>query len=153
MVRMKHRNYEVDDEDAFDERGVCRDGRGVRVPIYLTDSAMPRRAPILHRPGQVRLSDGEVDLRERALAARSARLKDAWKPGSPIASDDDVFDLATKIAPMLGLAPPKRNVTRSPMDADPDPGGDPGAEIDPRQAAIDARSRWKKDAWKTRAKR
>jgi hypothetical protein len=147
MVRMKHRNYEVDDEDAFDERGICRDGRGVRVPLYLTDGW---RAPILHKPGSVRLSDAQIDVRERALAARSARLKDAWK-GTPMAPDDgDVFDLAQRLAPLFHL--PQPIGTRAPMDADPDANVDPD-EIDPGQAAIDARSRWKKDAWKTRAKR
>ena len=73
-------------------------------------------------------------------------MKDAWR-GTPMApDDDDVFDLASRIAPMLRLAPPHRNVARSPMDADPEV--DPDA-VDPRQAALDARSRWKKDAWKS----
>jgi hypothetical protein len=69
--------------------------------------------------------------------------------------DDDVFDLASKIAPMLGLAPPKRNATRAPMDGQPDPDQDPDADtaIDPRQAALDARRRWKTDAWKTSHRR
>lgn len=145
MVHKMRKSRIYTDDDAFDERGVCRDGRGVRIPLMLMDSAPPR-APILHRPGQVRLSDSEVSVRERALAARSARLKDAWR-GTPMApDDDDVFDLASRIAPMLRLAPPHRNVARSPMDADPEV--DPGA-VDPRQAALDARSRWKKDAWKS----
>jgi hypothetical protein len=157
MVRKMRRYYEVAD-DAFDERGILKDGRSVRVPLMLTDAepvrspiylsdGSPAPAPLLHRPSQVRLSDAQIDIRKRALAERSARLRDAWR-GSPMApDDDDVFDLASRIAPMLGLAPPHRNVTRSPMDADPD------AEIDPRQAAIDARSRWKRDAWKTSARR
>jgi hypothetical protein len=153
MVWMKHRNYEVDDEDAFDERGICRDGRGVRVPLYLTDGW---RAPILHKPGSVRLSDAQIDVRERALAARSARLKDAWK-GTPMAPDDgDVFDLAQRLAPLFHL--PQPIATRRPMDGqlpgqDPDQDPDENNATDPRQAALDQRARWKKDAWKTRVRR
>jgi hypothetical protein len=135
---------------------VIRDGRGVRRPLFLTDAAP--RAPLLHKPGQVHLSDAQIDVRERALAARSARLRDAWKPGSPLASsdDDDMYEIANRIAPMLGLAPPKRNITRRPMDADPDQDPDQDqdqAGSDRVQAALDARARYKRDAWKTRARR
>src|ERR1700722_19614004 len=100
MVRMKHRDYESDDEifddEVFDRRyypkRVSKDGYGPRVPLYLTDGAMPH-AHLLHRPGQVRLSDAQVDVRERALAAKSARVRDAWR-GTPMAPDDrDVFEL------------------------------------------------------------
>ena len=151
MVRMKHRNKLDDDDEVFDRRYypklVYKDGYGPHVSLMLTD-AMPRAA-ILHKPGPLQLSDAQIDVRERALAARSARLRDAWR-GSPLApDDDDVFDLATKIAPMLGLAAPKRTVARAPMDGQPPADVDPDAEIDPRQAALDARSRWKKDAWKS----
>src|ERR1700722_18893257 len=79
MVRMKHRDYEFDDEifddEVFDRRyypkRVYKDGYGPHVSLMLTD-AMPR-APLLHRPGAVQLSDRQADLRERALAERSAR--------------------------------------------------------------------------------
>ncbi len=148
-MKTARRPYTLDDDDAFDERGICKDGRGVRVPLFLTDGW---RAPILHRPGSVRLSDAQIDVRERALAARSARLRDAWtgKPWEP--DDDDAFDMASRIAPMLGLAPPHRNVARSPMDADPYADQDPAA-IDPREAALAARDKYKRDAWKTRVRR
>jgi hypothetical protein len=122
---------------------IIQDGEGVRVPLMLMDAAVrspiylsdgsPAPAPVLHKPGfaQVRIGDAQIDVRERALAARSRRLRDAWKPGSPMAStdDDDMYEIASRIAPMLGLAPPKRNAAR--MDADPD--ADPGA-VDPRQS-------------------
>jgi hypothetical protein len=142
---------EIFDDEVFDRRYfpklVYKDGYGPHVPLYLTDGAMPR-AHLLHRPGQVRLSDAQVDVRERALAERSARLRDAWR-GSPMApDDDDVFALASRIAPMLGLAPPKRSATRSPTPMD--------ADIDPRaaaEAALSDRSKWKQSAWKTGARR
>jgi hypothetical protein len=141
---------EIFDDEVFDRRYfpklVYKDGYGPHVPLYLTDG-MPR-APVLHKPGfaQVRLGDAQVDVREQARAAKSARIRDAWR-GTPMApDDDDVFDLATNLAPLLHLPLPIR--TRGPMDAaDPDADVDPGT-VDPRQAAIDARSRWKKDAWK-----
>jgi hypothetical protein len=151
MVRMKHRDYESDDEifddEVFDRRyypkRVYKDGYGPRVPLYLTDGAMPH-AHLLHRPGQVRLSDAQVDVRERALAAKSARVRDAWR-GTPMAPDDrDVFELAQRLAPLFHL--PQPIATRAPMDADP-------SAVDPRQAALDRRSAWKKDAWKTRVRR
>jgi hypothetical protein len=161
MVRKMRRYYEVAD-DAFDERGILKDGRSVRVPLMLTDAepvrspiylsdGSPAPAPLLHRPSQVRHTDAQIDVRERALAERSRRLKDAWR-GTPMApDDDDVFDLATKLAPLLHLPQPIR--TRGPMDAaDPDANVDPGT-VDPRQAALDQRARWKKDAWKTRVRR
>jgi hypothetical protein len=148
MVRMKHRDYEFDDEDV-DERGIVRDGGRVHVPLMLTDGwRAPTRAPLLRKPGSVRLTDQQIDVRERALAARSARLRDAWR-GSPMApDDDDVFALATRIAPLLGLAPPKANATRSPMDGQPpaDPDPDPRAAA---EAALADRARRKSQAWKT----
>jgi hypothetical protein len=129
---------------------VYRDGHGPHVSLMLTD-AMPR-APVLHKPGfaQARLSDAQIDVREQARAERSRRVRDAWR-GTPMAPDDrDVFELAQRLAPLFHL--PQPIATRAPMDADPDANVDPD-EIDPRQAAIDARSRWKKDAWKTSARR
>jgi hypothetical protein len=152
MVRMKHRDYEFDDEifddEVFDRRyfprRVYRDGYGPHVSLMLTD-AMPR-AHLLHKPGSATLTDAQVDVRERALAARSARLRDAWRGSAMAPDDDDVFALATRIAPLLGLAPPKANATRSSMD------GQPPADPDPRaaaEAALADRARRKSQAWKT----
>jgi hypothetical protein len=133
MVRKMRRYYEVADEDV-DERGVVRDGGRVHVPIYLTDGW---RAPLLHKPGPVRLTDDVVDIREQARAERAARMKNAWRSPSSIGSDDD-----------FGLAPPKRNVARAPMAND----GQPD-EIDPREAALADRAARKANAWKTSARR
>ena len=53
---------------------------------------------------------------------------------------------------------PQPIATRRPMDGQP-PGQDPDQDpdennaTDPRQAALDQRARWKKDAWKTRVRR
>jgi hypothetical protein len=148
MVRMR-RYYEVDDDDV-DERGVVRDGGRVHVPLMLTDGALRdvaarNRAPLFHRPGQVSLTDEQIDIREQARSERSARTSSAWR-GQTVASQD-LFKLASELAPLLGLASPKPFATRSPAsDADPD-------ADDPRQAALAARSRWKSDAWKSRARR
>jgi hypothetical protein len=150
-----------DDDETFDDevfdrryfpRRVYRDGHGPHVSLMLTDGSRAPRAPVMHKPGfaQARLSDAQIDVREQALAARSARIRDAWR-GSPMAPDDrDVFELAQRLAPLFHLPAPI--ATRSPIDADPDADVDPGA-VDPRQAALDARSRWKQGAWKTRARR
>jgi hypothetical protein len=145
LQQRKMRKYR--DGESGDD--IIKDGEVVHVPLMLMDGLSGPLPPLLHRPGQVRLSDAQIDVREQALAARSARLKDAWKQGSPLASsdDDDMFEIASHIAPMLGITPPKRNVTRSPMDADPDANVDPGT-VDPRQAALDARNCWKTNAWK-----
>ena len=82
MVRMR-RYYEVDDDDV-DERGVVRDGGRVHVPLMLTDGALRdvaarNRAPLFHRPGQVSLTDEQIDIREQARSERSARTSSAWR--------------------------------------------------------------------------
>jgi hypothetical protein len=152
---MKHRDYEFDDDEVFDRRYypklVYKDGYGPHVSLMLTD-AMRREvathAPLLHRPGSVTLTDAQIDVRERARAERSARIKDAWRGSAMAPDDDDVFALATRIAPLLGLAPPKANATRSPMDGQPpaDPDPDPRAAA---EAALADRARRKSQAWKT----
>ena len=152
MVRMKHRNYEVDDEDAFDERGICRDGRGVHVPLMLTDGALRdvaarNRAPLLHRPGQVSLTDEQIDIRERARDERSARARNAWR--TPPTASDDLVELARQLAPLLGLAPPKPNATRPPMANDAQTAVASRDGIDRREAAYAERSQRKRDAWRS----
>ena len=150
---------EIFDDEVFDRRyypkRVYKDGYGPHVPLYLTDGAMPRAA-ILHKPGPLQLTDAQADLREQARAAKSARVRDAWR-GTPMAPDDrDVFELAQRLAPLFHL--PQPIATRRPMDGQP-PGQDPDQDpdennaTDPRQAALDQRARWKKDAWKTRVRR
>jgi hypothetical protein len=151
MVRMR-RYYEVDDEDAFDERGICRDGRGVHVPLMLTDGAFRdvaarNRAPVLHRPGQVSLTDEQIDIRERARDDWSARKSNAWR--TPPTASQDVVELATQLAPLLGLPPPKRNATRSPMANDGQTAIVSRDGADPREAAYAERSRRVRDAWRT----
>jgi hypothetical protein len=80
MLRQMRKYYEVDDDDV-DARGVVKDGGRVRVPLYMTDAAphvlalQNRAPPLLHRPGPVRLSDAQIDIRERALAAKSVRVQ------------------------------------------------------------------------------
>ncbi len=77
-----HRNR-VDDDDV-DERGIVRDGGVVRVPLFLTDSglrdfAARNRTPPLHRPGSVRLSDEDIEVKERARDDWIARKRNAWQ--------------------------------------------------------------------------
>jgi hypothetical protein len=148
MVRMR-RYYEVDDEDV-DERGVVRDGGVVHVPLYMTD-AMRRevatRAPLLHRPGSVTLSDEDFEVKERARDEWSARKRDAWR--TPPKASDDLVELATQLAPVLGLPPPKANATRPAMANDGQTAVASRDGVDPREAAYAERSQRKRDAWWT----
>ena len=101
---------EIFDDEVFDRRYfpklVYKDGYGPHVQFDVDGRDAPRAdlaqtrtaGSALRRPG--RCSGARPGRKE------SARLRDAWR-GSPMApDDDDVFDLATKIAPMLGLRRP-----------------------------------------------
>jgi hypothetical protein len=85
---MTYRN----DDDAFDENGILRDGHTVRVPLQMRDAM--RRASNMrdgghhrlerdpyarHRPGQ-RFGDmAALDAKERAYREYEQRQCDAWK--------------------------------------------------------------------------
>jgi hypothetical protein len=144
---------EIFDDEVFDRRyypkRVYKDGYGPHVSLMLTD-AMRRevatRAPLLHRPGSVMLSDEQIDIRERARDERSARTRNAWR--TPPTASQDVFELATQLAPLLGLPPPKP-ATRSPTANDGQAAVASRDGIDPREAAYAERSQRKRDAWRT----
>jgi hypothetical protein len=83
------------DEDAFDEKGVLRDGARHSVPLQMRDSLAPMITdgtsdPLgLHRPGwriasggserDVALRDSQRKLIEEAHAEYLDRLTNAWK--------------------------------------------------------------------------
>ena len=126
MVRMR-RYYEVDDDDV-DERGVVRDGGRVHVPLMLTDAmqrdlAVRNRAPLLHQLGSVRLSDEDIEVKQRARDEWSARKRDAWRhQGAPSSA---VRDGPTAVASRDGVD-----------------------RRDPREIAYDERSARNRDAWR-----
>lgn len=91
-----------DDNDIMDEDGVVKDGKSVRVPLFLMDSLQQ-----------------EVSLAERRRIADDAREEyiaslNGWRNPKPSLSDDEVFALAQRIAPMLGLAAPKKAAASAP---------------------------------------
>jgi hypothetical protein len=88
MLRVNNTNN--DDDDAFDERGLLRDGRIYRVHMSMRDAMWARdqqRSPVLHdgrggpvgpRPGFI-LSDASNDQRQQAYADYQRDLLDAYK--------------------------------------------------------------------------
>jgi hypothetical protein len=116
---------DVFDSDLYDPkyypRRVFRDGKGLRVPVMLTDAMPPEyraavsRRPLYdasaHRPhfAVVDASDPHVRAAERAYYERSAWLQDAWKTptgqmqqppdngnGNGNGDDDDGEDLSPR---------------------------------------------------------
>ena len=89
----------IADDDAFDERGLLRDGARYRVPMAMRDSgtvqaaiAAARQVPVtdasgdsglgLHKPGNRRLSDASsYDAAEQAYDAMCRASSEAWKAG------------------------------------------------------------------------
>lgn len=85
--------YHDNDHD-FDERGVLRDGRSVKVPMFAMDSASPRDGrtrsglhdghgnPVGHRPGFVvsdAVSQETRDAIEEAYAEYLDYIQNAWR--------------------------------------------------------------------------
>jgi hypothetical protein len=151
MAPMRRYYYEVDDEDV-DENGVVRDGGRVHVPLMLTDS-MQRdfsgraQAPLLHRPGSLRLTDAQIEARERARDDLSARKRSAWR--TPPTASEDVLELATQLAPLLGLPPPKPHAGRWSDVSDARTSVASRDGVDPRAVAYAERSRRNREAWRT----
>ena len=95
------------DDDDFDENGVLKDGRSVRVPMLLMDAVQRQALEALHREygdagSGVNLYDGSHgpgflppapdELRARAAEAwarRGARLHDAWRGPRPAADQHE----------------------------------------------------------------
>lgn len=83
--------YDQDDEDAFDENGVLKDGHSYRVPMRMLDNLQRavhdhatglRQARILdaplHQPGFVR-NPRNVAARRALYDALDAELQEAWR--------------------------------------------------------------------------
>jgi hypothetical protein len=154
--------YDDEDWDDFDPKypgkRVFKDGRGPRVPLYMTDSAPPRRYSMTdavrrhqatidsyrltdreaaaHRPHEATasLSDAEImAARSRSEHARAEwirRMQDAWSSQGPIGG--------------LPRTPPDGNGP----DDDDDNGHD---DSDPRSASERARDAWierQSNAWR-----
>ena len=68
---------------------------------------------------------------------------------TPPKASDDLVELATQLAPLLGLPPPKANATRPPMANDGQTAVASRDGVDPREAAYAERSQRKRDAWWT----
>jgi hypothetical protein len=95
FVRKEKYMTQYDDDEAFDENGVLRDGARHRVPLQMRDSLAPMITdgtsdPLgLHRPGwriasggserDVRLRDSQRRLIEEAHAQYLDDLTNAWK--------------------------------------------------------------------------
>ena len=120
-----------DDDDAFDENGVCKDGHGVRVSVAIMDAQQRRIAfgafnPRDHQPGfcdaeRARKAyadllrdnglspDPDAGANEKAYSEFKASVSNAWRNPSPgrvvwSAPPDDVA-LAERVASILRLSP------------------------------------------------
>ena len=96
------KRYDDDDGDAFDERGLLKDGRRVRVPLMMRDGMSPlqrsvaedaaarrfglRNALDLHQPGPRFCTDAVAnDAREQAYQEMCDELVNAWRtPSAPL---------------------------------------------------------------------
>src|SRR5208337_994066 len=87
----------IDDDYGPD---VLRDGERLRVPLALMDGVQR----------EIANSQSLADARRLADDARSQYIANlnGWRNPKASLSDDEVFALAQRIAPMLGLAAPKR---------------------------------------------
>jgi hypothetical protein len=95
FVRKEKYMTQYDDDEAFDENGVLRDGARHRVPLQMRDSRAPMITDgtddpfALHRPGwrvatgggerDVLLRDSQRKLIDEARAEYLDRLTNAWK--------------------------------------------------------------------------
>jgi hypothetical protein len=84
-------------DDDFDENGVLKDGRSIRVPMMMMDAVQRgvaqlhdgRGGPVGHRPGFAVTTDATaLDAKEEAYADYHADLVSAWKRDSPPAGHD-----------------------------------------------------------------
>jgi hypothetical protein len=89
----QHRRLEDDDDSPFDKRGVLKDGRSIRTPMFLMDTTQRAIATHLHdghgnrdlvghRPGHV-VSDASNanDARDAAYRLYDEQLTNAWRTG------------------------------------------------------------------------
>ena len=89
----QHRRLEDDDDSPFDKRGVLKDGRSIRTPMFLMDATQRAIATHLHdghgnrdlvghRPGHV-VSDASDanDARDAAYRLYDEQLTNAWRTG------------------------------------------------------------------------
>jgi hypothetical protein len=154
MVRVLRRRFDDDESDydpKYPGKRVFRDGRGPRVPLYMTDSA-PRQpvydgeararahqrlldgygrlgaavaqATAGHRPGQVSLSDAEV----RAARSKSEHAREQW-----------ISRMKDQYRRPIGAAPP---------DGQDENGEDLPPGVDPVEFARAQRIRRDENAWK-----
>jgi len=87
---MRH-DVDDDEDDAFDANGVCKDGRGLRVPMMTRD----------HQPGFRSLSDTAVrDARHEARDGYVRRTCEAWRTAGHVQQDAD----PTKPDPSAAIA-------------------------------------------------
>jgi hypothetical protein len=92
-TKSRTRRRYADEDDAFDERGVLRDGHSTRLPLMMRDSLqddIARHATVRsslhdsanrlpgHRPGFVFDSSGSNVERQKAYEEQDAYLRDAW---------------------------------------------------------------------------
>jgi hypothetical protein len=100
------------DDDDYDERGVLKDGRKIRVSLMMRDGMSPlQRAvaqhsvamrlhdgfggPVGHKPGYVFSTDASLnDAKERAYAAYDAELCEAYKHPQGCCGDIEASDEA-----------------------------------------------------------
>jgi hypothetical protein len=155
MVTMRQTN--IDDDDDF-PGGICRDGGSLHVTTTFIDSR--RRFAQLTDEQARRFQPGfrgrdvgsQPDPAAAAYEISKSRLSAAWRgqSGTPYQAAPDLFALAEKLAPLLGLANPIR-ASSGPLD----PAfvarnyGRQSDGTDARRAAYDAMVARGQNAWKT----
>ena len=75
-------------DDDFDENGILKDGRSLRVPMMMMDGSARfhdgRGAPVGHRPGFVMTTDAAVrDAKMAAYDEYESEISSAWKQAAP----------------------------------------------------------------------
>ena len=88
---MRHDRH-IDDDDAFDENGIIKDGRSIHTPMYLMDSTQRsialhdghgNRELVGHRPGHIVARDANDanDARDKANRLYDEQVSNAWRTG------------------------------------------------------------------------
>jgi len=89
----QHRRLEDDDDSPFDKRGVLKDGRSIRTPMYLMDATQrgvrehfqqvtdgSSDGAGLHRPGPRYIADAAMrDAKQQALDEYQRDVENAWR--------------------------------------------------------------------------
>ena len=93
----QHRRLEDDDDSPFDKRGVLKDGRSIRTPMYLMDATQrgvrehfqqvtdgSGDSAGLHRPGPRYIADAAMrDAKQAAYDAYLHDVTNAWRGSQP----------------------------------------------------------------------